>query len=317
MRLLVIGTGAIGGLLGARFIEAGEEVYFCDLKSDLMKRVLSEGIVVKELNGEERAFFPAGTCTDPVDLDRKCDLFLFAVKSYATEPAAKRAVLSPALGEDTIILTLQNGLGNAEILASLFGTERLVVGTTAQGATLLEPGKVRHGGTGPTFVGVWQRRDEVHTRAIIDPVLSLFRRANLEIHFSDNVTKLLWEKLLVNVGINAITALTGILNEGIYRFEPARELSRRAVREALQVANKLGIFLRDDIEEHVLNIALSTGRNRSSMGQDVDKKHRTEIDAINGAIVRLGEELGVQTPVNWTLTNLIKTVELNYGSCEV
>lgn len=316
MRILIIGTGAMGGLLGARFIEAGEEVYFCDLKSDLMEKIMFSGLMIEELNGEERVFFPSGTCTDPVDLEKGCDLFIFAVKSYATEVAAKRAVLSPALTKNTIILTLQNGLGNAEILADVFGPEKLVVGTTAQGATLLEPGRIRHGGSGPTFVGTWNPEDKNLVTTLIDPVVSLFRRADLEIYVSDDVTKLLWEKLLVNVGINAVTALTGILNEGIYRYEPAREVSRKAVREALDVASKLGVSLREDIEEHVINVALATGRNRSSMGQDVDRKHRTEIEAINGAVVKLGEKLGVQTPVNWTLTNLVRTIELNYEGHE-
>ncbi|MCX7822525.1 MAG: 2-dehydropantoate 2-reductase [Syntrophobacterales bacterium] len=312
MRILIIGTGAIGGFLGARFIEAGEEVYFCDLKADLMERIILHGLVIQELDGRERRFFPAGTCTDPTQLSKECDLVLFAVKSYATKVAAGRAVLSRAITKDTIILTLQNGLGNAEILGDIFGTERLIVGTTAQGATLLEPGIVRHGGVGPTFVGLWKSDREGDAMDLINTVVSLFIRAGLEIHVSHDVTKLIWEKLLVNVGINAITAITGILNEGVYRYEPAKKVSRKAVQEALQVASKLGIPLREDIEEHVLKVAVATGRNRSSMGQDVDRKHRTEIDAINGAIVKLGEELGVETPINWTLTNLVKTLELSY-----
>jgi len=308
MKVLIIGTGAIGGLLGARFIEAGEKVYFCDPKSDLVSQIMSRGLIVKELDGREREFFPQGTCTDPVDLKEPCDLFVFAVKSYSTKVAAERAVLSPALTPKTLVLTLQNGLGNAEILADVFGSERLIAGTTAQGATVLEPGVIRHGGAGPTFLGSW-KPDNI---AIVEPVAEMFKRAALEVYIKSDVKTLIWEKLLINVGINAITALTGILNEGVYRYEPASELSRRAVREAVEVARRLGIRVREDIEDHVLNVARATGRNRSSMGQDVDRKHRTEIDAINGAIVRLGEELGIPTPVNWTLVQLIKTLELGY-----
>ncbi|MGC8718849.1 MAG: ketopantoate reductase family protein [Thermodesulforhabdaceae bacterium] len=310
MRVLIIGTGAIGSLLGVRFIEGGDEVYFCDLKVNLLEKIMSRGLVVQELTGEERVFFPAGTCADPADLNKPCDLFLFAVKSYSTEVAARRAVQSPALTDNTIILTLQNGLGNAEILAEVFGAKRLVVGTTAQGATLLDLGKIRHGGSGPTFVGIWDRNNDEQAEHILNPVLELFNRAGLEIHVKEDVKALLWDKLLVNVGINAITALTGILNHGIHDYEPARAVSLKAVGEAVQVARKLGISVRENIEEHVLKVALATGRNRSSMGQDVDRKHRTEIDAINGAIVRLGAELGIPTPVNWTLTQLVKTVEL-------
>ncbi|MEJ5300823.1 MAG: 2-dehydropantoate 2-reductase [Thermodesulforhabdaceae bacterium] len=312
MKIFIIGTGAIGGLLGARFIEAGEEVYFCDIKPSLVEQLLSQGIVVREINGQERTFFPKGAYVDPVYLKDPCDIFIFTVKSYATRVAAERAVLSPALSHETLILTLQNGLGNPEILENIFGSERLIVGTTAQGATLLEPGVIRHGGTGPTFIGPWKQENT----AIVEPVVDMFNKAGLEAYVRNDVKTLIWEKLLVNVGINAITALTGILNEGVYRFKPASELSRQAVREAVGVAKKLGIPVRDDIEDHVLKVAQSTGRNRSSMGQDVDRKHRTEIDAINGAIVNLGQEYGISTPVNWTLVQLVKTLELGYGAGE-
>ena len=121
--------------------------------------------------------------------------------------------------------------------------------------------------------------------------------------------QLIWEKLMINVGINAITALTGIRNGSIAELEPARSLCRDAVEEAVAVAAAKGIRIPEIIVEKVFSVARATAVNRSSMGQDVDRGKRTEIDAINGAIVAFGQEIGIPTPVNRTLTQLVKIVE--------
>ena len=123
---------------------------------------------------------------------------------------------------------------------------------------------------------------------------------------------LIWEKLLINVGINAITALTGIHNGSIAELKSARDLAQSAVREALKVARKKGFAIGDEIIERVIAVAGATAKNRSSMGQDVDHRNRTEIDAINGAIVEFGQEVGIATPVNYTLTQLVRTIEAGY-----
>jgi len=130
------------------------------------------------------------------------------------------------------------------------------------------------------------------------------------------MAQLIWEKLHVNVGINAITALTGIRNGFIAAMPVARELCRAAVEEAMRVARAKGFVMPEDMVERVLAIAQATAVNRSSMGQDVDHRKRTEIDAINGAIVALGEQLHLPTPVNQTLVRLVKILEANYLESE-
>ena len=123
---------------------------------------------------------------------------------------------------------------------------------------------------------------------------------------------MLWGKLLVNVGINAITALTDIKNGQILDLEPTRELSRAAIEEAAAVAGAQGIKTRKDSVGHVFQVAAATASNRSSMGQDVDHCRPTEIDAINGFVVREALRIGLAAPVNRTLTALVKTVEAHY-----
>jgi 2-dehydropantoate 2-reductase len=141
----------------------------------------------------------------------------------------------------------------------------------------------------------------------------MFTRAGIETECVTDVRGVVWNKLLVNVGINAITALTGIKNGAILDMDATRKLSRDAVEEAISVARALEVETRSDAVDHVYKIAAATSSNRSSMGQDVDNRRQTEIDAINGFIVREAERLGLKTPVNETLTSLIQTLQANYG----
>jgi 2-dehydropantoate 2-reductase len=140
----------------------------------------------------------------------------------------------------------------------------------------------------------------------------LLTAATIQTEVMDDVEALVWNKLLVNVGINAIVALTGIRNGQLLDLEDTRELSRLAVEEALAVAAAKGIAVRQDAVEHCRWVAEQTGKARASMGQDVDARRLTEIETINGVVVRLGRELGLETPVNFALTALVKTLQAHY-----
>jgi 2-dehydropantoate 2-reductase len=134
----------------------------------------------------------------------------------------------------------------------------------------------------------------------------------MEAYTSDQMERLIWEKLVVNVGINAITALTGIHNGWIASDPEARKLATTAAREAYSVGIARSIALREEIVDRVLTVAQATARNRSSMGQDVDRRQQTEIDAINGAIIAFGREARIPTPVNETLFRLVKILEASF-----
>ncbi|MFO7714085.1 ketopantoate reductase family protein, partial [Desulfosarcina sp.] len=147
-----------------------------------------------------------------------------------------------------------------------------------------------------------------------EKVAGLFRRAGIETTVSGSIRDVVWDKLLVNVGINAITALTGIKNGQLLDLPVTKALSRAAVEEAAALAEAAGAGVRDHATAHVFDIAAMTAGNRSSMGQDIDHQRRTEIDAINGFVVRESEKFGLEAPVNRTLTALIETIQHHFCS---
>jgi 2-dehydropantoate 2-reductase len=233
-------------------------------------------------------------------------LVIVFVKSTHTTAAAK--VAAELAGNGGLVLTLQNGLGNADVLAQAVDPIRVLGGTTSHGATLLAPGHIRHAGMGPTVIGPWAGGGAESAQRVAE----LFNAAGIETRVDDDVRAAVWDKLLVNVGINAITALTGIRNGQLLDLEATRELARGAVEEALAVARARGIPVRANPVEHVFEVAEATAGNRSSMGQDVDNRRPTEISVINDAVVREGRAVRLETPLNQALTALIRTLEGHY-----
>jgi len=302
MNILIVGAGAMGSLLGARLSKSSASVTLFSTDRQHMEAIRRDGLVIEELDGTARNY-PLSAYYDLDGLPRNPDLALVMVKTYATQIAVSNVhgLCSPS----TVFLTLQNGIGNWERIAEISGREAVLAGSTAQGATLLGPGMIRHGGNGPTYIGEPDGPVSERVRSIVE----LFRESGLKTEPSDNVERLIWEKLIVNVGINAITGLTGIRNGFIAEMQEATELCSAAVEEAIAVARAKGFPMGFEMVQRVIEVAKATARNRSSMGQDVDKKKRTEIDAINGAVVRFGKEAGIATPVNQTLTSLIKVLE--------
>lgn len=305
MQIVILGAGALGSLFGARLAKTKHDVTLFSTNTSHMEAIKKSGLIIEELDGTSTTHF-LFACDNPDALKAPPDLVLVVVKSYAIDEAMQ-AILRKC-SPDTLFLTLQNGIGNWERISRHVGRQTVLVGTTAQGATLLEPGKIRHGGNGPTFIG----EPEGAPTSRVSEVVELFANAGLKTEARAQMKQLIWEKLHINVGINAITALTGIRNGFIASNPAARELCRSAVMEAISVARAQGIAIDSDMVERVLAVAEATAVNRSSMGQDVDRRRRTEIEAINGAIVALGEQAGIPTPVNRTLTLLVKTLEANY-----
>lgn len=298
----------MGSLLGARLSQTGFVVSLLSSNRDHMDAVRRHGLIVEELDGTERRY-DLPSYDAPGQIPDKADQVIVMVKSYSTEAAL--ASVAGRYSSSAFFLTLQNGIGNWERIAALIGEGAVLSGVTAQGATLTGPGRIRHGGNGHTYIG---EPRGAQSQRVLDEV-ELFRRAGFGADASDKMEQLIWEKLMVNVGINAITALTGIRNGVIAEIEAASRLCRAAVEEALLVARAKGFIMQEDMAERVLNVARATAVNRSSMGQDVDRRKRTEIDAINGSIVRFGKEVDIPTPVNRTLTQLIQTMEASYLGC--
>ncbi len=306
MKIAVIGAGAMGCLFGAYLTQAGESVAVVDIWPEHIQAIQTQGLILEEASGEQNIPLAA---TTGIDMLEPVDLAVLFVKSAATRLATTSA--AALLQPGGRILTLQNGFGNAETIAEVIGIERVLVGTTAQGATLLGPGRVRHAGQGDTHIG--------QLAGGADPfcydVAMTLTRAGLPTFVEADVRGLVWGKLVINAGINALTALLRLRNGQLAELPETRQLLTMAVEEAVQVAKAAGIQLPyPDPVGKVLSVAIATKHNQSSMLQDILRGTPTEIAVINGAIVREGERLGVATPVNRTLALLLQALEKNLST---
>lgn len=307
MKIVIVGSGAMGSLFGGRLHLAGAEVVLYDVYREHVEAIRASGLVIEDAAGgapltcRPRATAVIADCTG-------ADVYIVFVKSTATEEAA--GAFAAVAGGRGIALTLQNGLGNEAILRKHFGADRTAAGVTSQGATFLGPGRIRHAGKGPTHLGMADGRNEK-----LAELAELLAAAGFETHLSTDVASLVWSKLVINVGINAVTALINQPNGRLPEMEETRAVVTDLVAEAVAVARARGIRLTmEDPVRTVLEVATRTGANRSSMLQDFDRGRASEIEFINGAIAREAREAGVPTPVNDTVTRLVRAIEHGRGA---
>ncbi len=305
MKIVIVGPGAMGCLFAAFLSKSKEEIWLLDKTKERSDLINQQGIIVEGICGNWQA---KPKVTADLKEIGKADLIIICVKSFDTKDALGN--LKILFKENTSVLTLQNGLGNIEVIGELAGSDRVIAGSTNEGATLLAAGRIRHAGRGETVIGRMDARIPVEMRSIRE----IFNKVGLEIRISRDIKSLLWSKLIINVGINALTAITCLPNGKLIEFEWTRRILREVVAEATKVAKRKRIKLvYDDPLAKVEAVCEATSCNISSMLQDVLRKKRTEIDFINGAIVRLGQELGIPVPNNSLLVGLVKTIETSYS----
>lgn len=304
MKIAVVGPGAMGCLFGAYLSKSKEEVWILDKNKENAAKLNECGISLEGASGSWQAKIKATANTAEIG---KADLILIFVKSFNTKQAVEQ--VKPLLAVNTKILTLQNGIGNIEIISEIAGEERVIGGVTNEGATLIDTGKIRHAGRGETVIGTIDGKTPVEIRAIRE----IFNKVGLETKMTRDIKSLIWSKLIINVGINALSAITRLPNGKLTEFEGTKRILRDAVTEATRIAKRKRIkLIFDDPLAKVEAVCESTSSNLSSMLQDVLRKKRTEIDFINGVIVRLGQELGISVPTNKILVDLVKTIESSY-----
>jgi len=301
MRIAIIGPGAMGGLFGA-MLSGIVDVTLLGRPGEHVERMRTAGLILTRRDGTQTCK-PVQAVSDPSRFDGKADVAVIFTKSYDTAEAAKTA--AAVLHREGLALTLQNGLGNAQRISAAVGPERTAAGVTSQAATLVAPGHVRHAGEGPTHLAALTGNDDR-----ITAIAAILNQAGIPTQVSDDVDRLIWGKLIVNVGINALTAILRVPN-GILDATPAcRLLMAQAVEEAVAVAKAHGMILPfADPLAHVREVCVRTASNRASMLQDILRGRRTEIDVINGAIVEKGRAASIPTPVNRLITELVKALE--------
>jgi len=299
MDIGIIGPGAMGTFLAGMLGEKNEVTLVGRRELDIEKvDIVGKTELTAEINFTTNLGKLSGS-----------ELVVICTKSYDTEEAVKGILdhLSP----ECRILSLQNGLENEEIISEHIGKERTIGGVTSHGVTYLDSGKVKHAGKGKTLIGSYPKgkRGEEELKRIV----KLFNEGDISTTLSDNIIGHIWKKVIVNVGINPITALVGVKNGLLLKDEDLLELMKEAVQEASTVAEEYVDLPIDEPFKETKKVAKSTRDNKSSMLQDVEKKRRTEIDQINGAVVEKGEKSGIRVDVNRTLYRLVKGLQHTYS----
>jgi 2-dehydropantoate 2-reductase len=305
MKIVIMGAGAMGSLFGGLLSFSGEEVWLVDVRKENVDLINAVGITM-EREGKIQIIGASAT-TDPASIG-KADLVMLMVKTYHTEQAVSDALVLQH--DDTVFLSLQNGLGNEEVICKKVDRKKVLVGVTGHGATLLGPGHICHAGKGKTYLGALD--PSLESRA--HEIARIFQEAEIETEVTSNIEEHIWDKLFANVGINALTALTDMKNGDLLDYPETLRLMEVLVTEAVEVAKKKGVRIEGDPVERTKQAAEATRKNRSSMGQDFDYRRQTEIDAINGALVREAERLGVAAPVNQAFTDLVKIIQERFSA---
>jgi 2-dehydropantoate 2-reductase len=305
MKVVVMGTGALGVLFAGYLARAGEDVSAVDVRPEIVGAIRAGGVRIREAGGEESTV-PLRATRSPAEIG-EADLVVFLPKSRQTRQAAEDA--RPLFGPKTVGLTLQNGLGNAEVLESILGAGKILQGVTGHGATLIGPGKILHAGSGETVLG--EPAGGVSGRA--EEMADLLNRAGIATRASAEIGNEVWGRLVINVGVSALGAVTRLRNGDLLNFPETREVLRGAVLEAEKIADRKGIRLPyPDAVEKTEEFCRLTRHNSCSMLQDVLAGRETEVDFINGAVVCEAAGLGMEAPINRTLLNLVRALEKNY-----
>jgi len=295
----------MGAIFGARFAQGGHETVVIDIAQPLVDTYNRDGIRIVRAEKETTTRVPA--TTDPASVGL-VDAVVFFTKCYHTASAAQFA--RPLVGPDTVVASLQNGWGNGDVLAESFGSDQLVVGVTYNSGTVLEPGRVAHPGVGPTIVGPFADASS----AAVERLAQALRDGGLEAATADPVRPEIWKKLILNAATLPTAALTG-MNAGALTASPEmHELVSETAREAVGVARALGHDI--DAEErvdYIHTLLERAGPTKASMLQDFEAQRRTEIDVINGAVVRAAAEHGVEVPLNRAFVALVKGWEATQG----
>lgn len=309
MKVLVIGAGALGSLVGGILSEKHDVTVIG--RPSQVKVLNDKGIKISGLTSGE--YHPRAL----VDLPEgeRFDLIILCVKAYNTELTLEP--LSKLMDEKTWILSLQNGLDNEETIRRFLKEKgvpgRIMGGITCHGVTYKRPGLVKHAGEGDTMIGDFDPREGGGKSVEIEEIARQFKMAGMDVDVVDSIDREIWAKTIINSAINPLTAVTGEKNGILVDNEEIWKIAERIIEEGVEVAKAHSIpITKKEMVDRTLAVARRTSSNRSSMLQDTIRKRRTEIDSINGAIYRKGKEVGVEAPVNWSMYCLVRGMERGY-----
>jgi 2-dehydropantoate 2-reductase len=304
MRVLVVGAGALGGLIGARLSEAGEEVIFLENNVARAKLLNDSGLFLSEGSAGERSCrVHVVTALDGL---APVDLVFIAVKTYQTTAAVKAAM--PVIGEQTWILSTQNGVGNVEQISAALGCNRILSGITFHSIQHTGPNRLRYRtGIKPIQIAPIDGKITAKVAAIGDA----FNAAGLKTQVVHNIDHAIWRKLLHNAVVNPVSALTGMSCSEMLEDDDLQVLMRTLCEEIIAVMRARGVPIEDEEDPYrpVIQSQKALAKNRPSMWQDLVRGFPTEIDAMNGVVVTEAKRLGLTAPANESIVSLIHSRE--------
>lgn len=308
MKIVIIGPGALGSLLAASLaLRSNHEIWLLDHKPERVLHIHAEGLLLEEDGKQYSCPIHATSSAKKIG---PADLVLLCVKTHDVTESLNRS--KALFSENSLLICFQNGLRHLAVLKEERGKTNWAAGITAQGATLIAPGHVKHAGKGITRVGFQTPQGDPKALSLLKKTAAIMTAAGLETEAVTDILDHIWGKLLVNVGINALTAIMNCPNGHLLESADAKTRLEEAVREAAEVAKAKGIRLAEDPVAATLKVCKATGKNISSMLQDVRNKRRTEIDAINGAVVTEASLLEIPAPINDELVRQVHAIEKGY-----
>ncbi|MGE5273551.1 MAG: ketopantoate reductase family protein [Verrucomicrobiota bacterium] len=302
MKIAIVGAGAMGSVYAGLLGGAGHEIWAVDPWREHVDAIREHGLRVEGASGDRTVRINA--TTDPVEAG-EAELVVLATKAMDVTAAAEDA--RPLVGAETLVLSIQNGLGGPDAAAAVLGGNRVAVGVAGGfGASVVAPGHVHHHGF--ELVRMGERTGPVTPR--IEAVAEVWRDAGFTVRTYDDVRRLVWEKLVCNVAFGGTCSVLGRTIGEVIADDAAWSVASRCAAEAFEVAQALGIELEfDDPAAHAREFGLAIAAAKPSMLLDLEAGRRTEVDFINGAVPRAGREVGVEAPANETVGALVRALE--------
>ncbi len=312
MKMAIVGAGALGGTFGALLTRAGIDVRLVEIDKKRVEAIQKNGLIMHMPDGSV-VNVPVKITDDPASVGIM-DLVQISVKGYHTESAVKMA--APMIGPETYVMSVQNGLGNLDVIAKYVPKERVIGGVTAHSAMALGLNEIKYnGGVGGVRIGRFDGKEDPK----LNEIVKTLNDAGFETEvIVGNILNPIWRKLLANVACNCVAAITGFTGNQLIECEETNRLIRELAVETYQVAKAQGLRFKDindpskELEDpagFVIHALSGVGDNKISMLQDIEAGRRTEIDTLNGKVWELGEKLGVPTPLNKIMTLLVKAIE--------
>ncbi|MDD7305416.1 MAG: 2-dehydropantoate 2-reductase [Peptoniphilaceae bacterium] len=300
MKIVIIGGGAMGSIY-AGHLSTNNEVYMVDINQDVVDKVNKDGLVVLE-DGKENIYKPKAV-TDSKGIGT-ADLIIVFVKSIFSESALRENM--HLIGNNTALMTLQNGAGHEKILSKFVPLDRVIIGTTEDNGAVVGLGKVRRGGDGKTNIGSIAKNPKVS----LEKIKESFDKSGFKVEIHDNIQQLIWNKIITNASLSSVTAILQCSMGYIARDEYAWKMTQSLFNEVINTGEALGLkFDREKELEKVRMTSMNNPEGYTSIYADIKNGRKTEVDTISGAVVQTAKEVGVEVPVSEFVVNMIHALE--------